>query len=146
ILVLFVSAVQAQTTAQLDRVFNFDFDLKDIVESLPAAMETLRNKFFVIHGSVDNIEILDKNPETFTARITLLFGKWEGFSDLETYMAVMFFRGPHFAEIIPVRPPRQVTPELIVINKNLTILCQLTGLEEKDGQKIPVFEVYKVKN
>jgi hypothetical protein len=144
-LILACFLVYPQSRTQLDRVFEFEYDLDDISEALPEQMGNLKNKFFVISASVDNIEITNKDAETFEAVITVLYGKWDGFDEIKTYKADMYFSGPQFAPIIPVRPPRTIPPGMIVANSNITILCQLTGMKERDGLMIPVFDVYKVK-
>ena len=145
IFILLCFLAYPQTRAQLDRVFEFDYDLEAVCNALPDQLSTLKNKFFIISASTDAIEIINKEPDSFEAKVTVMYGKWDGSSNLKTYKADIYFKGSDFAKIIPVRPPRDITPDLIVVNRNLTILCQLTGFTEREGLMIPVFDAYKVK-
>ena len=145
IFIILVTGVFSQSAAQLDKILEFDYDLPELAGLNQAEFESLIGKFFIIYGSVLETSVTDPDEQNFQASVLIMRGVWEEIDVIEMYKAELTFSGPQFAGLIPARPPRSVTPEMIVSNVNLTVLCQLTGLKTEDGKTVPVFAVHKIR-
>ncbi len=145
IFIILVSGVFSQSAGQLDKILNFDYDLPDLSNLDQAVLESFIGKFFIIYGSVTETAVINTDEQNFLASVSIIRGVWEKIDKLESYKAELVFSGPEYFSLIPARPPRTVTPEMIVPNVNLTVLCQLTGLKTEEGRAVPVFNVHKIR-
>ena len=143
ILVLYSYSVFAQSSEQLDKFLEFNYSLPELAVMTDDVINTLLDKFFVIKATVSEIIVENTDPENYLAYVVIDDGKWLSLSDIELYEGVLIFKGSEYAQVIPSRPPRNITPDLIVSNVSLLILGRFVSYEVVDDRIIPYFTVHK---
>jgi hypothetical protein len=140
---LFLAAVLAPaiTRSEFDRVVDFSVSLKTIAAAASGETILPEGKLFVLDGTVSDVTVLNKEEDSFRARIELISGEWIGTEDVKSYSCWIEFSGPGFFKSFPARPPQNPTPDMVFLNSRLLVVARpLTVTTSHTGEKRMLME------
>lgn len=131
-----------------DEIVDFSMTL-ELINRAAAAQRTealASDKAIIIDGAISTIQILDTEPDTFSAELEIVDGEWIGFEDVQMYSCIVEVNGPEFAARIPARRSRRAIPDEITVNSHVIVIARFTGLREiPDEYPVAVLEGYYIR-
>ena len=123
-------------------VVDFDESLKSLSLSVREGRDPAPDgRLLMLDGVVSAIEVLDPEEESFSARIELVTGEWEGLERVVLYSAYVDIGGPEFFSRIPTRRNRSSSADAITANGGMLVIGRFDGVTtDSDGNLVPVVE------
>ncbi len=123
-------------------VVDFDESLKSLSLSVREVRDPAPDgRLLMLDGVVSAIEVLDPEEESFSARIELVTGEWEGLERVVLYSAYVDIGGPEFFSRIPTRRNRSSSADAITANGGMLVIGRFDGVTtDSDGNPVPVVE------
>jgi hypothetical protein len=123
-------------------VVDFDESLKSLSLSVREGRDPAPDgRLLMLDGVVSAIEVLDPEEESFSARIELVTGEWEGLERVVLYSAYVDIGGPEFFSRIPTRRNRSSSADAITANGGMLVIGRFDGVTtDSDGNPVPVVE------
>lgn len=138
----------AQDKEDFERIVDFSINLESLdrfyqrnpADSVPT------KKILVLDGAISSIEVLNEEPESFLAELTIVGGKWSGTTDVKMFSCIVRIEGPDFAERVPARRSRREPRNVIKPNLHVIIVGQIADvLSDEEGNSIPVLEGFYIR-
>jgi hypothetical protein len=140
-LLLAAGLLPAATRADFDGVVDFSVSLKTVAAAAAGGPALPAGKLFVLDGTVSEVAVLDREPESFRARIELLAGEWLGTEDVKSYACIIEFSGPAFARSFPSRPPQVAAPDMVLLGSRILVVVRPAGVTTtRQGERRMVME------
>jgi len=123
-------------------VVDFDESLKSLSLSVREGRDPAPDgRLLMLDGVVSAIEVLDPEEASFSARIELVTGEWEGLERVVLYSAYVDIGGPEFFSRIPTRRNRSTSADAITTNGAMLVIGHFDGVtSDSDGNPVPVVE------
>jgi len=128
--------------SDFDAVVDFDESLKSLSLNVREGTEpTPDGRLLMLDGVVSAIEVLDPEEGSFSARIELVTGEWQGLERVVMYSAYIDISGPEFFSRIPTRRNRNTSADAIATNEAVLVVGRFDGMTtDSDGEPVPVVE------
>jgi hypothetical protein len=120
-------SAHAQTRAAFDKIVDFSVTLKTVSEAAAGAAELPENRLLLLEGSISEIVVLDDRPERWKARVELMAGEWIGVDEVRGYRCWVTFTGPEYAEVFPIEPPDEPSPDWLPLHARALVLARILG-------------------
>ena len=114
----------AVSRAEFERIVDFSITLKSLSVAAEGNASLSTARLAMLDGTVSEVTILDKEQETFRARIELISGEWFGLDDVKSYACYVEFAGPEFFKVFPAKAPRNPGPNVIVQNTRVVVVAR----------------------
>jgi hypothetical protein len=123
-------------------VVDVDESLKSLSLSVREGREpTPDGRLLMLDGVVSTIEVVDPEEASFSARLALVTGEWQGLERVVMYSAYVDISGPEFFSRIPTRRNRNTTDDAITANGAMLVIGRFEGItRDSDGNPVPVVE------
>ena len=138
----------SEINENFEEIIDFSITMEDIDAAVSAGREDtlLDGRMIILDGAISAIEIIDPEPETFTAEIELVAGKWLGMSDVQMFSSVVVVSGKEFAARIPVRRRRTPAPDEIQANSHVLVAGKITGFRTfQNGRTAAVLDGFYIR-
>ncbi len=119
LLLIVAPSSQAIDRAGFDAVVDFSVTLKTVAAAAEGNTRLPANKLFLLDGTVSDITVLGKEPESFKVRIRLLSGEWIGLEDVKGYSCFVTFTGAEYSGMFPSKVPA---------NSRIIVLARVVGV------------------
>ncbi|MFP4374805.1 MAG: hypothetical protein ACLFPO_10775 [Spirochaetaceae bacterium] len=138
--VLTAGAAFGVDLSDFDAVVAFDESLKSLALSVRDGTDPVPDgRLLMLDGVVSSIEVLDPEEASFSARIELVTGEWQGLERVALYSAYVDIAGPEFFSRIPSRRNRSDSPDTIAANEPVLVVGRFEGVTpDLDGTPVPV--------
>lgn len=140
ILLLF-SAVAFPVFSEVKDDFDKNVDFSVTLETIHRALTAQRTdvlpmeKAVILDGAISSIQIIDGEPESFSAEITIVDGRWIGLEEVRMYSCIVTVQGPDFAARIPVRRSRREVRNEISANSHIIVVGRITDFRNESGEE-----------
>jgi hypothetical protein len=124
------AAGSALSRTELDRLIDLSATLKSLATAVETGAPLPQGRTVLLSGTVSDVNVLDKNPASYRVRIELITGEWIGLEDVKAYTCYVEFRGPDYARMIPARPPREASGDLVTLNTRVLVLGRVVGVTD----------------
>ena len=121
LLLLAPSAVFGAPKGDFDRVVAFDITLKSLAAAASDGAP-LPTRVIILDGTVSDVNIVDKNVDSYRVRIQMIAGEWLGLEDVKSYTCYVDFSGSQYASVFPVRPPAAAKPGVVTLNSRVLVV------------------------
>lgn len=140
--VLASGAASGVDLSDFDAVVDVDESLKSLSLSVREGRDpTPDGRLLMLDGVVSVIEVLDPEEASFSARIELVTGEWQGLERVLLYSAYVDINGPEFFSRIPTRRNRNTSADAITTNEAVLVVGRFDGMTtDSDGNPVPVVE------
>lgn len=140
--VLASGAASGVDLADLGAVVDFDESLKSLSLSAREGRDpTPDGRLLMLDGVLSAIEVLNPEEASFSARLMLVTGEWQGLETVVMYSAYVDISGPEFFSRIPTRRNRNTSADAIATNEAVLVIGRFDGVTtDTDGNPIPVVE------
>ncbi len=140
--VLASGAASGVDLSDFGAVVDFDESLKSLSLSVSEGRNpTPDGRLLMLDGVVSAIEVLDPEEASFSARIELVTGEWQGLERVVMYSAYVDISGPEFFSRIPTRRNRNASENAIATNGAMLVIGRFNGVTtDTDGTPIPLVE------
>ena len=118
----------ALSRAELDRIIDFSVTLKSLAVAAQSGGPLPQGKTVLLSGTVSDVNIVNKDPAEFRVRLELIAGEWIGLEDVKSYPCYVDFAGADYARLIPARPPREATHDLVTLNSRVIVIGRVVGV------------------
>jgi len=121
------------TGAQGVDLIRFNLDLESLSSLSQQDVDLLieEENLLVLDGILSSVMYEDDK-----ILLTLLNGKWEGTESVQTYQAKIELDEAAWADVFPIRPPRNPGDEIIYVNSYLLVLGRPVSYSRENGQLI----------
>jgi len=138
----------AQEKKDFERIVDFSINLERLdrfYQRNPAdAVPT--EKILVLDGAISSIEVLNEEPESFLAELTIVGGKWRDTTEVRMFSCIVQIEGPAFAERIPARRSRREPRNVIKPNLHVILVGKIVDVRtDKEGNAVPVLDGYYIR-
>ena len=140
--VLASGAASGVDLSDFGAVVDFDESLKSLSLSVREGRDpTPDGRLLMLDGVVSAIEVLDPEESSFSARLALVTGEWQGLERVVMYSAYVDISGPEFFSRIPTRRNRNTTEDAITTNGAMLVIGRFEGITtDSDGNPVPLVE------
>ncbi len=136
ILLLGAVTLPALSRRDFDRVVDFSVTLKTLAAAAEGRTPLPAGRMLLLSGTVSDVTILNKDPQSFKVRIELIAGEWIGLEDVKAYACYVEFSGPEFFKVFPARAPRTAIADVITLNSRVVVVCSpLDIVDTPQGEK-----------
>jgi hypothetical protein len=118
----------AMSRADLDRIIDFSVTLKSLATAAANGSPIPRGQVVLLSGTVSDVNILNKDPAGYKVRLELITGEWIGLEDVKSYTCYVDFSGADYARLIPARPPREASRNLVTLNSRVVVIGRVVGM------------------
>jgi hypothetical protein len=115
---------------------DFSVTLKTLAAAAEGKAPLPTGRMLLLSGTVSDVNILNKDEQSFKVRIELITGEWIGLEDVKAYACYVEFSGPEFFKVFPARAPRTATADVITLNSRVVVVCSpLDIVNTPQGEK-----------
>ena len=125
LLLVLTQGLSAIGRGDFDAVVDFSITMKEMAAAAEGTARLPSNRLFLLTGTVSDISVLDKTPESYVVRIRLLSGEWIGLEDVKGYSCYVTFRGAEYAGLFPSKIP--ANSRLLVLARAVEATTTPTG-------------------
>ena len=118
----------ALSRAELDRIIDFSVTLKSLSVAAESGSPLPQGKTVLLSGTVSDVNIVNKDPADFHVRLELITGEWIGLDEVKSYTCYVDFAGVDYARLIPARPPRESSRDLVTLNSRVVVIGRVVGI------------------
>ncbi|MQY76429.1 MAG: hypothetical protein GH155_02230 [Spirochaeta sp.] len=126
-LLLCHQSLPAYSKSDFDKILEFSTSLKNLEQS--AFLEN--GKLLLLNGTVSNLQVLDKEKESFKIMVEIVAGEWIGLDEVRSYRCFVLFAGKDFFSIFPSRKPKNPSAEMIFLNDRIILLAKASPSTEE---------------
>lgn len=138
----------AQSRQDFEQIVDFSLNLEllDRFYARNPADTVPTDKILILDGAISSIEVIEEEPESFLAELTLVGGKWLGTTDVRMFFCIVRIEGPAFAERVPARRARREPRDAIKPNLHVMVAGKIVDVRtDKEGNKIPVLDGFHIR-
>ncbi len=97
------------------------------------------NKYLILNGTVESIDIIQGDEANFVALVELVSGEWVGLEKVTLYQVFVVLSGPEFYRRIPAQPPQNPGPDIIKKDDQLLVVGKFADVGQMpDGKYVAV--------
>lgn len=137
-----------QEKDDFERIVDFSLNLERLdrfYQRNPAdAVPT--EKILVLDGAISSIEVINEEPESFLAELSIVGGKWRDTTEVRMFSCIVRIEGPGFAERIPARRSRREPRNAIKPNLHAILVGKIVDVRiDDEGNAVPVLDGYYIR-